>query len=800
MVFRARKLNTFFATSCTVSLLLISGDAYAQSITPATDGTGTVVTIDGQTYNITGGMLSGDGQNLFHSFESFGLTQQEIANFLSNPEIRNVLGRVVGRSPSQIDGLLQVSGGAANLYLMNPAGIVFGPNAQLNVPGSFAATTASSIDFATGQFSAFGEVNYQALTGTPQSFSLVTGTSGSIVNTGDLAVEAGNNLALVGSTVINTGTLTAPGGTITVVAVPDTQQVRINQDGMVLGLAMNADELAQVPADQPIAASLAELVTGGNADIASTIQVDEQGRVWLTGSQTMIPDEPGTAIVSGEVNAASDTAPGGTVQILGEQIALLDATVDVSGTSGGEVFVGGHLQGGGDLPTAQYTVVDDGSVIRADALSDGDGGQVILWADGTTQFAGDISARGGINSGDGGFVEVSGLESLNFTGNVNTNAPNGAPGTLLLDPADITITAGGTVGGFDGDVLFEDAGPTEISEAQIESLAGNTNVTIQATNSITIEQMQDFILSFQPGSGTITFEAGGAFVSNSGIDTNRRDISITAGSITFNSNVLIDIDATFTTSLTSVNGDGGSINLTSTSGDISFDNISTTSGETGTPGDVTISVSPGSSLDFETIATGSGAGQPFSDPLDGAITINGVAQPGGTLTPDEIVGGTPSGGGGTPGGGTPGGETPGGGDTPSGGDTPGDGVIPGGGGTSGGGVIPGGGDTPGGGETPGGGSTVNVNGAIVNIGSTGSRNNGYAGSNIDTSFSIDVPGLGRLSATNIPMLNAYALSEINWHETTQKVYAWDAKMSAMETESRAFNTQTLGEILLDSGY
>ncbi|MEQ8996642.1 MAG: filamentous hemagglutinin N-terminal domain-containing protein [Coleofasciculus sp. B1-GNL1-01] len=166
MVFRARKLNRVFATSCTVSLLLISGDAYAQSITPATDGTGTVVTIDGQTYNITGGMLSGDGQNLFHSFESFGLTQQEIANFLSNPEIRNVLGRVVGRSPSQIDGLLQVSGGAANLYLMNPAGIVFGPNAQLNVPGSFAATTASSIDFATGQFSAFGEVNYQALAGT----------------------------------------------------------------------------------------------------------------------------------------------------------------------------------------------------------------------------------------------------------------------------------------------------------------------------------------------------------------------------------------------------------------------------------------------------------------------------------------------------------------------------------------------------------------------------------------------------------------------------------------------------------
>ncbi|EDX76833.1 haemagglutination activity domain protein [Coleofasciculus chthonoplastes PCC 7420] len=745
--------------------MLISGDAYAQSITPATDGTGTVVTIDGQTYNITGGMLSGDGQNLFHSFESFGLTQQEIANFLSNPEIRNVLGRVVGRSPSQIDGLLQVSGGAANLYLMNPAGIVFGPNAQLNVPGSFAATTASSIDFATGQFSAFGEVNYQALAGTPQSFSLVTGTSGSIVNTGDLEVQAGNNLALVGSTVVNTGTLTAPGGTITVVAVPDSQQVRISQDGMVLGLAMNADELAQVPADQPIAASLPELVTGGNADIASTIQVDEQGRVWLTDSQTMIPDEPGTAIVSGEINAANDTAPGGTVQILGEQVALLDATVNVSGTSGGEVFVGGDLQGGGDLPTAQYTVVDDGSVIRADALSDGDGGQVILWADGTTQFAGDISARGGINSGDGGFVEVSGLESLNFTGNVNTNAPNGAPGTLLFDPADITITAGGTVGGFDGDVLFEDAGPTEISEAQIESLAGNTNVTIQATNSITIEQMSDGFLAFQAGSGSITFEANGTFVSDSSIITNGRDIYITSGSIALDSLALYDISTS-----------GGSISLTTTSGGLSFGNI--TAGLVNNPGDVEISVSPGNSLSFENIDAESLVGSSIPpDPLDGTITVNGVVQPQGNLSFYEIVGGVP----------TDGSETPGGG-TPGGGDTPG------------GGVIPGGGDTPGGGETPGGGSTVNVNGAIVNIGSTGSRNNGYAGSNIDTSFSIDIPGVGRFSANNLHMWNAYARSEITWNNAFQEFSAWDAIRSAREIESSGFHTQTLGEILLDSGY
>lgn len=624
--------KTSFLASFAFSILSgVTSVAHAQSITPAADGTGTLVNIDGTTYTIEGGALSGDGQNLFHSFESFGLTQQEIANFLSNPEIRNILGRVSGGTPSQINGLLQVSGGVSNLYLMNPAGIVFGPNAQLNVPGSFAAVTANSVDFATGEFGAFGDVDYQALVGAPQGFSFATETSGAIVNTGDLAVAPGSDLILLGDTVVNTGTLTAPGGTITVAAIPETQQIRISQDGMVLGLAMNADALSQVPADQPIAASLPELVTGGDAEIASTIQVDEQGRVWLTGSQIMIPDEPGTVISSGEIDAASDMTPGGTVQVLGEQVALLDATVDASGTSGGDVFVGGDLQGGGDLPTAQYTVVDAGSVIRTDALTNGDGGQVIVWADDTTQFAGEISARGGNTTGDGGFVEVSGLENLNFAGSVNTGAQNGTAGTLLIDPEDISIAPGEMIGNeFDGEVLFDDAEPTVIFETQLESLTGNTNVIIQANNSITIEQLSDSTLNFQPGSGTITFETNGALAANSSIVTQGRDLSITAGSITFESNRLFDI-------LTS----GGSISLTTTNGDLNFGNIGTIASNS--PGDVNISVNSGNSLTFRNIDAQALFGRPFLDPLDGTITINGVVQNEGNLSFAEFNSGTTSG-------------------------------------------------------------------------------------------------------------------------------------------------------------
>lgn len=107
--------------------------AVAQSIVPAIDGTDTLVEQEGNRFDIHGGTLSQDGANLFHSFEKLGLDSGQIANFLSNPSIQNILGRVVGGNPSLINGLIQVTGGNSNLFLMNPAGIIFGGNATLNV-------------------------------------------------------------------------------------------------------------------------------------------------------------------------------------------------------------------------------------------------------------------------------------------------------------------------------------------------------------------------------------------------------------------------------------------------------------------------------------------------------------------------------------------------------------------------------------------------------------------------------------------------------------------------------------------
>jgi large exoprotein involved in heme utilization and adhesion len=88
----------------------------AQSITPSADGTGTIVTPNGNQINISGGQLSGDGANLFHSFTQFGVNSDQIANFLSNPNIQNILGRVVGGEATVINGLIQVTGGNSNYF------------------------------------------------------------------------------------------------------------------------------------------------------------------------------------------------------------------------------------------------------------------------------------------------------------------------------------------------------------------------------------------------------------------------------------------------------------------------------------------------------------------------------------------------------------------------------------------------------------------------------------------------------------------------------------------------------------
>ncbi|WP_341730411.1 CHAT domain-containing protein [Microcoleus sp. EPA2] len=287
------------------SLLIFNTFAQAQTVIPAADGTGTNVTRTDNRYDIGGGSLSGDGANLFHSFQKFGIPEGQVANFLTNPAIQNILGRISGGDASLINGLITVTGGNSNLFLINPAGIVFGPNASLNVPAAFTATTASGVGFGSNWFNATGINDFSTLVGTPNGFYFGVAPPGSIVNAANLAVAPGQSLALLGGTVISTGNLSAPGGNITVASVGSGSAIRISQPGHLLSLEIATG--GNLP-NSPLLAnplSLPQLLTGSGVNGATGVAVATDGTVRLVGSGLQV-NSGDVAIAKSNLTPISD--------------------------------------------------------------------------------------------------------------------------------------------------------------------------------------------------------------------------------------------------------------------------------------------------------------------------------------------------------------------------------------------------------------------------------------------------------------------------------------------------------------
>ena len=620
--------------------------AAAQSIVPATDNTGTAVTpAPTGRYDITGGSRSKDGANLFHSFTQFGLNSGETANFLSNPGIKNILGRVVGGDASLINGLIQVSGGNSNLFLMNPAGVIFGTNARLDLSGSFFATTASGIGFDDRWFNGTGANDYASLVGTPNGFAF-SAQSGSIVNAGKLAVGNGQNLTLLGGTAISTGELSAPGGQITVAAVPGENLVRLTQQGMLLSLEVSPSSGVSGATALPFSPlSLPRLLSGRGAEHATGIIVNAQGQVVLTGGET-VQAVAGTAIVSGAADVSAPNGTGGTVNVLGDRVGLFAANINASGPQGGgTVRIGGDYRGAGSVPNATMTYVDAKSSIAANATQSGNGGNVIVWADNTTAFLGSISARGVSatpgRSGVGGFVEVSGKQRLVFNGTVDTTGTSGL-GTLLLDPENIVITDAAT-GADDAAIIANSnilatattTSPQQngsgasltISATALESISGRTNEVLEALNDIKISDLADNQLSFQATTGSVTFRADADRSGAGAFSMNAKDTISTAGGAIAISGSQITAG--------NLSSNGGNISLTSPGSTVAS-NISTSNLTTGNSGNILIE---GLNITAEKLdSSGSKSAGNVSLTAQNILAIRGIVADSGniTLTGNEI--------------------------------------------------------------------------------------------------------------------------------------------------------------------
>lgn len=575
---------------------VMGSEAFAQSIVP-TQGIGSLGTqvapdiTNAQQLNIIGGTQA--AANLYHSFQQFGLTQGEIANFMSNPSIQNILARVTGGNASVINGLVQVTGGNSNLYLLNPAGIIFGANSSLNVPAAFTATTASGIQVGNSWFGVnTGIDDVKKLTGTPQAFGFASSTviptseqPAVIVNAGNLTAKEGQSITLVGGLVINTGTITSPSGKVTIAASADGKYVKITPAGSLLSLQLPIADQNQLAQSNVQAKDLPNLLTGSaNLRNMTGLNVDASGNVLVAG--TAIPNTAGTAIISGNLDVSSTTAKGGEINVLGDRVGLVSANLNASGAiGGGTVLIGGDYLGKGIVPNSQITVIDQSSTIKADALLSGIGGKVIAWANDKTSFSGKISVRGGINGGNGGFVETSGKNYLNIqNASVDATSPKGKIGDWLLDPLNIIVQFGGAA------TLLDVANAADIINtftiSPVTIAAAGANVALVASNDVTFA---DSVVMANAGVG-LTVTAGRTITVAAGADISTQNgaINFTAANMNINAvlansggnNSPVNLNATGDITIASQGItffnpaiDAGNVSITSTNGNISTGSI-----------------------------------------------------------------------------------------------------------------------------------------------------------------------------------------------------------------------------------
>jgi len=591
-----RKIGLYLAVA-PLAWMCATQSASAQSITSAPDGTNTVININGNTYNITGGSLSGDGANLFHSFTQFGLDSNQIANFLSQPNIVNILGRVTGGNASIINGLIQVTGGNSNLYLMNPAGIIFGANSRLNVPGDFTATTATGIGIGNNWFNAYGSNNYADLVGTPSIFTFGVSQPGSIVNLGDLNAPSGN-LNLLAGTVVSTGQLQA-GENINVAAVPGESLVRISQPGHLLSIEVAAPSLQAIP--NPL--SLPQLLTGGNLGNATGVIVDANGTVQLTGAKVAV--QAGDVAVKGLTAGTATLSAANNLTLVESQ---LRTTGDLNLLAGNQVYVRDNAanlflaQAGGNLTIQGNQGIDILALNHLATTPFQSGGNLSLISDGLISTDAHFISGGDFNirtlSGAlGNFVSLydpiiitGGNYSVGNYSGASLNVQAGGDidyGTVDINAIDVTVhptnpafflTAGGTITGsgnvstsvVGGGLLVDFQAGGNISVQAISSQGGSINFNTSSGNITTNGQALSSRNDPNNG-GTITLTAPNGNINTGAIESaswplagntlNGGDITLTAGGDISTGGLVRAISICFTPGCTT--GNGGAISFIS---------------------------------------------------------------------------------------------------------------------------------------------------------------------------------------------------------------------------------------------
>lgn len=519
---------------------------HAQVSPPITSsGLNTVVTTNGNVHNITGGTRPGNGTNLFHSFGEFGIPANNIANFLNETALptSNILSRVTGGSPSSIFGTVQTTGFSnANLFLINPAGIIFGPNATLNVGGSVTFTTANNIRLNDGVlFSAVAGPADALLSAAPvAAFGFLGSNPESITVQGsNLSVQTGQTINLVGGditiqpTEVEPGTiqsvrLTAPEGHINFMSVASPGEILATSfqpaPGMMLGsISLGPGTLIDVSGDT---AGTVRIRSGTLVMNNATISAD-------TANITVTPDAIDIN-VTGDISISSDGAAALTARSLG------------SGDAGAIRIAAANL-------TVTSTALDSTlALIDTHTSGIGQAGKVDI----TT---GDLNASGGI-----WFID-SGTTGPGYGSDVNIAARNIRLNDLNISTGDFRAINQGIFDatGFAGNIRLTADGTLDMSASVLSTdsfLGQGGDITLRVGN---LQMLNGLIGSLSlGGSGAITITADSIRMTRAQIEAETafepgRDITLTG-------NVIELRDGTSIRNQTSGNAVAGNILVTAT--------------------------------------------------------------------------------------------------------------------------------------------------------------------------------------------------------------------------------------------
>lgn len=491
--FRTRRVRFARRLFITTSLLGFSTATHAQI---TLDGTlGPAGPLAGPDYAVTAGLGTTSGNNLFHSFGQFDLSSGETATFSGPGIINNILARVTGGMASNIDGTLRSDIAGAKLIFINPAGVIFGPNAILDISGSFAVTTADTLHLADdGHFDATDPAQTVLSSESPSAFGFLNPVPAAVTIDGaTLDVDAGNSLSVVGGDSLITGTLNAPSGRVNLVAAASTGQTALDPADTEAGVDITSfSQLGMIRLEDAASVSV-------NGDPAGSVVI-RAGTLILNDGSTISSDNTGATNHAGNaidfqadeiqlnnarvIATSSGSGRGGDILINttrlsmdGEGIAAEITTNALSTGNAGNITINTQdllLQnaagigsrifgiGNGSLIqiTATNTVFDGmgfltqfgpnsiGTGISGASFGRGNGADIRLQADTLTMLEGAVITTAALDQGDAGSIEVTSreltIDSTDFPATPLRATAIGSPTFLMNNggaAGDVTIFA-----------------------------------------------------------------------------------------------------------------------------------------------------------------------------------------------------------------------------------------------------------------------------------------------------------------------------------------------------------------------